>query len=90
MEKEATRETELDFMQYPDSGPPRWRAAFSFQGGIQMPKKKKKEWVCIAEREFDGDILITDPCYVNLREVGIPIDWDSREAWIKECSQDYR
>ena len=84
MEKEATRETELDFMQYPDSGPPRWRAAFSFQGGIQMPKKKKKEWVCIAEREFDGDILITDPCYVNLREVGIQIDWDSREAWIKK------
>ena len=49
-----------------------------------MPKKKKKEWVCIAEREFDGDIIITDPCYVNLREVGIQIDWDSREAWIKK------
>ena len=55
-----------------------------------LKKKKKPEWVCIAEREFDGDIVITDPCYI--RETGKQIDWDVHEEWMKEfglCNTTY-
>lgn len=45
-------------------------------------KRKKSEWTCIAEREFDGDIVITDPCYI--RETDRSFDWDEREALMKD------
>lgn len=55
-----------------------------------LKKKKRPEWTCIAEREFDGDIVITDPCYI--RETGQRIDWDSHESCIKDvglCNRTY-
>ena len=45
-------------------------------------KRKKSEWTCIAEREFDGDIVITDPCYI--RETDRSFDWDERESLMKD------
>lgn len=53
-------------------------------------RKKRPEWTCIAEREFDGDIVITDPCYV--KEEGKRIDWGSHMAWMELhglCSETY-
>lgn len=53
-------------------------------------KKEKPGWTCIAEREFDGDIVITDPCYI--KENGERIDWDSHESRIKDvglCNRTY-
>lgn len=47
-----------------------------------LKKRKRPQWTCIAEREFDGDIVITDPCYI--RETGQRIDWDSHESLMKE------
>ena len=63
-----------------------------FQGGTMgnLKKKKRPEWTCIAEREFDGDIVITDPCYI--RETGQRIDWSVHEEWMKEfglCNTTY-
>ncbi|MBQ3342444.1 MAG: hypothetical protein IJG84_11150 [Kiritimatiellae bacterium] len=55
-----------------------------------LKKKKRPEWTCIAEREFDGDIVITDPCYI--RENGKRIDWGSHEAMMKDvglCNRTY-
>lgn len=55
-----------------------------------LRKKKRPEWTCIAEREFDGDIVITDPCYI--RYSGKPIDWHSHEERMKEvglCNETY-
>lgn len=55
-----------------------------------LKKKKRPEWTCIAEREFDGDIVITDPCYIRYN--GKPIDWGSHEERIKEaglCNRTY-
>lgn len=47
-----------------------------------LKKRKRPQWTCIAEREFDGDIVITDPCYI--RETGKRIDWNSHESLMKE------
>jgi len=55
-----------------------------------LGRKKRPEWTCIAEREFDGDIVITDPCYIRYN--GKPIDWGSHEERIKEaglCNRTY-
>lgn len=38
-----------------------------------------KKWECIDEHEFDGDIVITDPCYIDEGA-----DWDEIEAWGRE------
>ena len=48
-----------------------------------LKKRKRPQWTCIAEREFDGDIVITDPCYI--KENGQEIEWDSHEELMKEC-----
>lgn len=45
-------------------------------------KRKKPEWTCVAEHSFDGDIVITDPCYI--RETSRSFSWDEREALMKE------
>ena len=55
-----------------------------------LKKRKRPQWACIAEKEFDGDIVITDPCYI--RENGTRIDWDSHEARMKDvglCNRTY-
>ena len=36
-----------------------------------MGRKKSEMWKCIGEHEFDGDIVITDPCYI-----GHKMNWD--------------
>lgn len=55
-----------------------------------LKKRKRPQWTCIAEREFDGDIVITDPCYI--KENGRPIDWGLHEEIIKDiglCNTTY-
>lgn len=39
----------------------------------------KAKWECIKEAEFDGDIIITDPCYLKVVE-----DCEEWEPWIKK------
>ena len=38
----------------------------------------KSEWMCIGEKKFSGDIIITDTRYV------LKGDWAEDEAWAKE------
>ena len=37
------------------------------------------KWKCIGEHEFDGDIVITDPCYINGKG-----DWDDFEEYCEK------
>lgn len=46
----------------------------------------KKKWMCIAEHEFDGDIIITDPCYLwhGSTDKDCEQDWDSLDEFVYE------
>ena len=41
--------------------------------------KKDHRWKCIGEHEFDGDIVITDPCYI-----GRKMDWEELEEFCEK------
>lgn len=52
----------------------------------------KKKWNCIAEREFDGDIVITDPCYLlhGSTDEDHEQDFDGLDDWLGECGLESR
>lgn len=52
-------------------------------------KTKTKPATITESMKFDGDIIITDPCYVINKKTSGRIDYDDKEAWaalgVKNC-----
>lgn len=44
----------------------------------------KVKWECIKSAEFDGDILITDPCYLKHGGSKYLEDFDNWEPWVEK------
>ena len=44
----------------------------------------KAKWECIKSAEFDGDILITDPCYLKHGGSKYLEDFDNWEPWVEK------